>query len=116
VLRAVLFDDALVSALLTMVGVAFVIFTNYMITDPGTTPWSTRGQVAFGMTTAMVYGALVVAHVTFGLFFALTLVCAGNLVFMWGRERWRSLRTVPAQVPAARVPAPAPVAATARVP
>jgi enediyne biosynthesis protein E5 len=116
VLRAVLFDDALVSALLTMVGVAFVIFTNYMITDPGTTPWSTRGQVAFGMTTAMVYGALVVAHVTFGLFFALTLVCAGNLVFMWGRERWRSLRTVPAQVPAARVAAPAPVAATARVP
>jgi Na+-translocating ferredoxin:NAD+ oxidoreductase RnfD subunit len=86
VLRALFFDDALVSALLTVVGIAFVLFTNYMITDPGTTPSAPRYQVLFGLATALVYGALVVAHITFGLFFALTIVCAARLLWTLARQ------------------------------
>ncbi|MGR6913124.1 enediyne biosynthesis protein UnbU [[Actinomadura] parvosata] len=64
------------SALLVMSGTAFVLYTNYMITDPGTTPVRPRNQVWFGVTTAAVYGTLVAFHIVFGLFFALTIVCA----------------------------------------
>ncbi|TMR40684.1 RnfABCDGE type electron transport complex subunit D [Actinomadura geliboluensis] len=63
------------SALLAMTGVAFVLFTNYMITDPGTTPFRPRGQIYFGLATAGAYGVLVAFHVVYGLFFALVAVC-----------------------------------------
>lgn len=73
--RGLVLDHAVVAALLPMTGVAFILFTNYMITDPGTTPTSRSGQVWFGLTAAVVYGLLVSAQVVFGLFFALTLTC-----------------------------------------
>ena len=69
-------DIALKSALSPLTGLALILFTLYMITDPGTTPRSTRGQVAFGLSVAAVYGALVTVHVAFGIFFSLTIVCA----------------------------------------
>lgn len=75
-LRALFTDVSLVSAVLPITGTAFVLFTNYMITDPGTTPASRRNQVCFGLATAAVYGVLVQFHVVFGLFFALTITCA----------------------------------------
>jgi enediyne biosynthesis protein E5 len=46
------------------------------VTDPATTPSTVRGQVAFGAGVAAAYGALMSLHVVFGLFFALTFVCA----------------------------------------
>ncbi|GLU48693.1 enediyne biosynthesis protein UnbU [Nocardiopsis ansamitocini] len=75
VLRWLILDHALVAALLPMSGVAFILFTNYMITDPGTTPSKHRNQMVFGFTTAAVYGLLVSFHVVFGLFFALVITC-----------------------------------------
>ncbi|WP_304454043.1 enediyne biosynthesis protein UnbU [Nocardiopsis sp. YSL2] len=75
VLRWLLLDHMLVAALAPLTGVAFILFTNYMITDPGTTPSRRRNQVVFGLTTALVYGILVSLHVVFGLFFALVLTC-----------------------------------------
>ncbi|GAA4872685.1 enediyne biosynthesis protein UnbU [Saccharopolyspora cebuensis] len=75
VLRWLLFDHSLLATLTPLTGVAFILFTNYMITDPGTTPVIPRNQVLFGLTTAFVYGALVVSGVAFGLFFALVIVC-----------------------------------------
>jgi enediyne biosynthesis protein E5 len=74
--RELLFDQRFLAALLPMTGVAFVLFTNYMLPDPGTTPISTRGQIVFGLTAATTYGLLMTAHVVFGLFFALTITCA----------------------------------------
>jgi enediyne biosynthesis protein E5 len=73
--RWLLLDHSLVGAVLPMTGVAFILFTNYMITDPGSTPSSRRGQVVFGLTTAAVYGILVWQGVVFGLFFALVITC-----------------------------------------
>ncbi len=64
------------SALLPMVGLAFVLYTYYMVTDPATTPEGVRGQLVFGAAVAAVYALLVSFHVVFGLFFALTAVCA----------------------------------------
>jgi Na+-translocating ferredoxin:NAD+ oxidoreductase RnfD subunit len=73
-LRSELFETPLVAGLLPMTGVAFILFTYYMITDPATTPNSGRAQVAFGASVASAYGLLVSAHIVFDLFFALTIV------------------------------------------
>lgn len=75
VVRGILFDTAILSALGMMTGVAFVLFTNYMITDPGTTPSRPAAQVAFGGGVALMYGVLTAAGITYGLFFATALVC-----------------------------------------
>ena len=74
-LRSLWFGSPLLPALLPMTGVAFVLFTFYMVTDPGTTPQSISGQLLFGASVAIAYGVLMVCHVVFGLFFALTFVC-----------------------------------------
>jgi len=74
-IRGVWFGTPLLPALLPMTGVAFVLFTFYMVTDPGTTPSSLEGQVLFGAAVGLSYGVLMACHAAFGLFFALTFVC-----------------------------------------
>lgn len=83
ILRHELFDVALMAALGTMTGTAFLLFTNYMITDPGTTPFKPRAQFLFGASSAMVYGLLMVLNVVYTLFFALTIVCAIRGLSVW---------------------------------
>ncbi|MFJ4439307.1 enediyne biosynthesis protein [Streptomyces sp. NPDC088923] len=83
VLRHFLWDVAIWSALGPMSGVAFVLFTNYMITDPGTTPSKGRNQFMFGSSVAMVYGLLMLFNVVYTLFFATTIVCAVRGVGWW---------------------------------
>lgn len=75
VFRSVVFDAALFGALVPLTGVAMILYTNYMITDPATTPSSKRGQIAFGLANAAIYGVLMLNHVAFGLFFALVITC-----------------------------------------
>jgi enediyne biosynthesis protein E5 len=111
-LRAAFLPDSLVSELFVMTGVAFILFTNYMITDPQTTPKRARDQVVFGACTALAYGALVAAHITFGLFYALTIVCAGRFVLTFARQR----RPRGEPVPVAVAPPPAAVAEPERTP
>jgi len=78
VVRHFLFGNLLPASLNPMTGVAFLLFTFYMVTDPATTPNTLRGQLAFGAAMAAAYGTLMSFHVVFGLFFGLTLVCAGR--------------------------------------
>jgi len=78
-----LFDVSLYSALGPMTGVAFVLFTNYMITDPGTTPVKARNQFMFGASVATVYGVLMVFNVVYTLFFAVCIVCAIRGIGWW---------------------------------
>jgi Na+-translocating ferredoxin:NAD+ oxidoreductase RnfD subunit len=75
-IRGVFTDISLVSAMLPVTGTAFILFTNYMITDPSTSPSKPRNQVLFGVATAAAYGVFMELHIAFGLFFALVLVCA----------------------------------------
>lgn len=72
--RHYIFGTPLLAALLPMTGVAFVLFSFYMVTDPATTPCQGRGQFLFGGLTGLTYGVLVCLHIVFGFFFALTLV------------------------------------------
>lgn len=74
VVRQALFGGSLLAMLTPMTGVAFLLFTFYMISDPGTTPFKPAGQIRFGFSVAVVYGLLVSLHIVFGLFFALVLV------------------------------------------
>jgi Na+-translocating ferredoxin:NAD+ oxidoreductase RnfD subunit len=74
--RGVINDTPIAAGLLPMTGFAFILFTFYMITDPGTTPERPRDQMIFAASVAVVYGMLMQLHVVFGLFFALTIVTA----------------------------------------
>lgn len=102
--RTALLGTALRAELLPFTGIAFLLFTFYMVTDPATTPTSVRGQVAFGASVAAAYGFLVAFHVVFGLFFALTLVCAGRGVLLYVMARSHATARVPAEL---RMPAAA---------
>lgn len=73
-LRSLLFGSSWIGALNPMTGVAFILFSFYMVTDPATTPFDKKSQILFGLSVAAVYGALVCLHVVFGFFFALTAV------------------------------------------
>jgi len=74
IIRSLFFHTPISAALLPMSGLAFVLFTFYMVTDPGTTPFAPKAQFLFGAVVALVYALLMMLHVVFGLFFALTIV------------------------------------------
>jgi len=75
VIRSVVFGTPVIPPLLPMTGVAFVLFTFYMVTDPGTTPSKPLNQLVFGLAVAAAYGFLMSFHIVFGMFFGLTIVC-----------------------------------------
>jgi hypothetical protein len=81
--RGWLFDTSIPAALAMGTGVAFVLYTNYMVTDPGTSPSKPLPQFAFGAGIAVVYGFLVMAHIAYGLFFATAIVCLIRGLFHW---------------------------------
>ncbi|WP_216651589.1 RnfABCDGE type electron transport complex subunit D [Actinomadura litoris] len=83
VVRGLVLDTAILGALGTMTGVAFVLFTNYMITDPGTSPSRPASQAAFGAGVAALYGYLAGAGVAYGLFFATAGACLVRGGFLW---------------------------------
>jgi hypothetical protein len=118
-LRSLFLDASFGAALAPMTGVAFILYTFYMVTDPATTPAGRREQIAFGFSVAAVYGLLLVVHVVFGLFFALTIVCVvrglGIYARQWVRGRVREDMDAVAG-PAAQVAltSPSPASALAR--
>jgi hypothetical protein len=117
-LRHWIWHVALFSALGVMTGIAFVLFTNYMISDPGTTPTKGRAQFMFGGSVAMVYGALMEFNIVYDLFFATAIVCAARGFGWWGAHFYKKRQQRAAGLPAtgfapAPAPAPAPVVAAA---
>jgi len=98
-----LFDVAVLSALAVITGVAFVLFTNYMITDPGTSPFGARAQFMFGGAVGAVYGVLMTFNIVYTLFFAVTIVCLVRGLGWWGAwalAKWRARARFPAAEPA----------------
>ena len=74
VIRDLLFDTPLLAVLMPATGIPAMIYTFYMVPDPATTPSRPWAQVAFGASVAAVYLVLVMLHIVYGLFFALTIV------------------------------------------
>ena len=108
-LRSLFLDAAFGAALIPMTGVAFILYTFYMVTDPATTPEARRDQIVFGLSVAAVYGLLMVAHMVFGLFFALTIVCTFRGLWMYAC-RWLKRH----EVEPATLSSPSPAAAMVR--
>src|SRR3954454_8224224 len=98
-IRHFAFGNLFLPSLNPMTGVAFLLFTFYMVTDPATTPVARRGQIAFGLSVAAAYGTLMAFHVVFGLFFGLSAVCAGRGALLY-------LKALAAQRAEARVKVP----------
>lgn len=100
--RHLLLGTMFLPSLNPMTGVAFLLFTFYMVTDPATTPSTVRGQIAFGASVAAAYGALMALHVVFGLFFALSFVCTarGAVMYLQGLAAQRAEARIKDAVPA----------------
>lgn len=77
-IRAALFDNSWTASIAPMTGVAFVLFTFYMVPDPATTPERPLAQAIFGFAVAAAYGVLMSLHLANALFMALTIVCCAR--------------------------------------
>lgn len=98
-IRSTLFGTPLVAALLPMTGVAFVLFTFYMVTDPGTTPSQPLNQVIFGASVAFAYGVLMAFHIVFGMFFGLTIICTLRGLSLYFQELTSKMSSAKAFIP-----------------
>lgn len=96
VVRSWYFGTPIAAALNPMTGLAFLLFTFYMISDPGTTPFKPRAQILFGAAVALAYSILMLFHIVFGLFFALFAVCTIRGIYLY----FTVARPYPASVPA----------------
>jgi enediyne biosynthesis protein E5 len=109
--RHAIWGVSLFSALGVMTGVAFLLFTNYMITDPGTTPSKPIPQFIFGGGVAFFYAVLMEANIVFTLFFAVVITCAVRGSGWWAVHLYKKYRTrrqaqIEAEISAALGPEP----------
>jgi hypothetical protein len=100
--RTLVFGTPLLGAINPMTGVAFLLFSFYMVTDPATTPFDNKSQMLFGLSVAAAYGLLVSVHVVFGMFFGLTAVSGlrGLAQYVGSRSRSAYPTPVPARAAA----------------
>jgi hypothetical protein len=101
-----LFGNLPLASLMPLTGVALLLFTFYMVTDPATTPVPAWRQVGFGAAVAATYGVLLAAHVVFTPFFALTVVAMGRGALQWAAA-WKQPAAAMAQPKATYQPAAA---------
>jgi Na+-translocating ferredoxin:NAD+ oxidoreductase RnfD subunit len=111
--RSLLFGSPFESGLVPMTGVAFILYTFYMVTDPATTPSGRRDQIVFGLSVAAVYGLLMAFHIVFGLFFALTIACIIRGACMYAM-RWMTRRAPEEIATPPTLSAPSPASAMVR--
>lgn len=83
VVRAFIMDGEIIAAISPMTGIAFLLFSFYMISDPATTPSDFKGQIIFGASVSIVYSILVFYHIVFGQFFALLIVCSVRGIILY---------------------------------
>jgi len=91
ILRSLAQGLPVTAALLPMSGLAFILFSFYMVTDPATTPSRPAAQVIFGLSVAAAYCSLMLLHIVFGLFFALVIVTTARGLWLFGLNRVAAL-------------------------
>jgi enediyne biosynthesis protein E5 len=116
VVRGVLLGTSIPAGLVMMTGVAFVLFTNYMITDPGTSPSKPASQIAFGGGVAVVYGVLTGFSITYAIFFATAIVCLIRGGFLWSLHYVNKARAQQPAQPPVIAPVTEPATAAAGTP
>ena len=94
-IRAHVFGFPPIVPLMPMTSAAFIVFTLYMVPDPATTPLNPWRQAAFGFSVAIVYGAIQMMHLVFGLFFALLTVCAVRGISLYVYSSFKSRGSAP---------------------
>ena len=99
VLRCLANDLPLVVGLVPITGVSFVLFTFYMITDPGATPSDWREQVVFGAATALVYFLLILTHIGFAFFYSLFIVSLARGLILHLQNLRRATNPTPTLTP-----------------
>ena len=120
IVRHLLFGTWLSASLAPITGVPFVIFTLYMVTDPATSPNSTRGQIVFGLSLGAIYGLLMVLHQPFTLIVSLLILCVirGGVLYAFEHGFMPKLRAFldqqPGQQPQPGVPGLIPIGADGR--
>ena len=99
--RHLVFNQPLLGLLLPVTGFAFLLFTYYMITDPGTTPSKNKPQLAFGLSVGILYGVITMFHVVYGFFFSLLAVClVRGLYIEWNNRKSARVQFEPEHSPA----------------
>lgn len=106
--RALYFGTPILAEIVPLTGIAFVLFTFYMITDPQTSPASLRGQILFGSGIALAYSVLLMLHVQYTMFYSVTVIAATRGMYLYFLSRRK-----PIAVP---TPVPAPVVGPVRLP
>ncbi len=104
VVRHWIWHVALFSAIGPMTGVAFILFSNYMISDPGTTPARPRNGFVFGASVATVYGVMMLFNIVYTLFFATSFVCAARGAGWWVAHLLKKRRARRTAEPVAPLP------------
>jgi len=74
--RIALGQGGLVFALGPMTGAEFALFTFSMLPDPKTSPPTSRGRIAWGLSIALLDGILRYREIRYSMFFALFFHCA----------------------------------------
>lgn len=67
----------------------FFLFTFYMITDPATSPKTTRGQIILALALTIIDGVLHFRESVYTFFYAALTVGTARFVFMHGRALWQ---------------------------
>ena len=94
--RHLVLGAPLSAMLLPLTGMSMLLFSFYMISDPGTTPCGARVQFAFGAGVAAAYATLMVTHIVFGMFFGLLAICFLRGLGLWAQQfalSWRDRRS-----------------------
>lgn len=100
VARSILLEEQLLAMLAPPTGTAAILFTFFMISDPGTTPAPWRRQMIFGSAIGLAYGLFMALHITYAVFWALFSVCLARGL-MIGVSEARRLRLAPTMAPIA---------------
>jgi len=92
VVRGVAFDDvSLIGTLGIATGPIAMLFTFFMLPDPGTCPQKPLHQLLFGASVGVLYGFLTHFGLTYSLFWALVLTCTSKgiieAVAFWTSQR-----------------------------
>lgn len=103
-IRAEIWDLPFAAQVSPLTGIAMVLFSFYMITDPQTSPSALRSQILFGASIGQLYGLMFALGLNYTLFFAVTAVCGV-------RGAWMALENrglVPSFAPVRAIAQPTP--------